>query len=412
MHRAFRLNDAAPVAGNGVPPSLRVGGPYKIVAAAALRIHAARIAFRAYRNPFRAARAYRRLRATLQQRTASVPGRKRLWASQKCFHLSGRYFWDLYVPGWPSEAFDRCLMQELDRVDPLGRPAALQTAIIAMTRRCALGCEHCFESDVLNRPEALSAMDLQEIVRRLQRLGVTQIFFSGGEPLQRFDHLVALAAAASGSADVWIVTSGRGLTPERAGHLREAGVTGVVVSLDHWDPLSHDRFRGLAGSFVAAGAAARNAREAGLLVALSLCATRAFVTAGNLRRYAELARTLGAIFIQILEPRALGRYASRDVLLRPGQLRLLERFCDRLNHEGSALDLPSVSYFDWNARAFGCSGAGDRFVYVDTEGCLQACPYCRVQGVSLLDHDIHSALSFLKSAGCPAGLEDHSCGRI
>jgi MoaA/NifB/PqqE/SkfB family radical SAM enzyme len=326
------------------------------------------------------------------------------WKVRKLAFSSGRLFWDLYVPGWPSAAFDRFVERELDRVVPvLGRPPALQTAIVAITRRCALRCEHCCEWSVLNRHEALSADDLHEIARRVQRRGVGQLFLSGGEPLQRFDDLLALTAAVSAETDVWVLSSGRGLTADRAARLHGAGLTGVALSLDHWDAAVHDEFRGVRGTFEAVKRAATSARGAGLLIALSLCPTRAFVSSENLDRYAQTARSMGASFIQILEPKPIGHYAGQDVALDPTQQRELERFTERLNLDPAARDLPAVTYLDWFARTHGCWGAGDRYVYIDTEGALHACPFCRAPGVHVLDHDIDEAIAMLQVSGCPAG---------
>ena len=362
------------------------------------------LAFRSPRNPLRALIALRRLVVTLQNEQWATPTRRRarLWSSQKFVCSSGRYFWDFYAPGWPSVAFDHCVERELARVDPIGRPPGLNTTIIAITRRCALKCEHCFEWDVLNRAEALSAAELQEITRRIQGCGSAQIIFSGGEPLQRFADLLALAAFATTESDVWVQTSGLGLTAEKSRRLRAAGVTGISLSLDHWDADEHDRFRGLPGSFEAVVRGARHASESGLLVACSLCPTRSFATAENLQRYAELARSLGASFIQVLEPKAIGHYAGQDVTLGPAAQRVLEEFCERLNTDTDARELPTVEYMDWSKRVLGCCGAGDRYAYVDTDGALHACPFCRAPGPRVLDQDIDAALSTLQARGCPA----------
>jgi MoaA/NifB/PqqE/SkfB family radical SAM enzyme len=126
------------------------------------------------------------------------------------------------------------------------------------------------------------------------------------------------------------------------------------------------------------------------------------VTTANLDRYADRARELGATFIQILEPKAIGHYAGQDVTLTPGQQRLLETFCARLNTDPFARHLPTVSYPDWSTRALGCVGAGDRYVYVDTIGDLHGCPFCRTPGIRTLDHDMNTAMSLLQAAGCPA----------
>jgi len=412
----FALN-APPLAGvnstapDKAPLARTVRGPRKAVAAACVAARVAWLAVGIYRNPLRAARAIVRLRATMRQWPATTPPSARLLTSHPCVRSSGRYFWDLYLPGWPSRAFDRCVERELDRVDPIGRPPALQTAIIAITSRCTLRCEHCFEWDALDRAETLSSDELHELVRRVRERGAAQIFFSGGEPMQRFADLLVLAESVSAETDVWILTSGLGLSADRARRLRDAGVTGIALSLDHWDASSHDQFRGTPGAFESARRAATHARQAGLLMALSLCPTRSFVNEENLEGYATTARAFGASFIQILEPKAVGRYADGDVALAHGEQRLLERFCERLNTADPSLCLPSVRYLDWSARTFGCCGAGDRYVYVNTAGELQPCPFCRSGGVRLLDHDIHSAISSLQRTGCPTAAAPSSTAR-
>jgi len=322
---------------------------------------------------------------------------------RKLAYTSGRFFWDLYAPGWPSRAFDRHVERHLDRLVPVhGRPTALHAAIVAITRRCALRCEHCCEWDVLNRPESLSINDLHEIVRRLQEAGITVLFLSGGEPLQRLDAVLDISDCFASEIDVWMLSSGRGLTAESAARLRASGLTGIALSLDHWDPRVHDRFRGGLGAFAAAVRAASHARRAGLVVAVSLCPTRAFVSEPNLYRYAELAQTLGASFIQILEPKPVGHYAGQDVILTPEQQRVLERFARLVNYDPAAGKLPTVAYPESWTRILGCIGAGDRYLYVDTEGALQPCPFCRTRGVRVRDHDIDDAIATLRSDGCPA----------
>lgn len=378
-----------------VPRSPMVGSVRRAIVALSLWSCIAWLAVGLYRDPRRAVQALRMLR----EARGPTPG----WRAQKLAFASGRYFWDFYAPGWPSVAFDRYIERELDRLIPiLGRPPALQSVILAITRRCALQCEHCCEGDVLNRHETLSPRDLGEIARRVQRRGVAQLFLSGGEPIHRLDAVLALTASVSAETDVWIISSGQGLSAERAERLRGAGLTGVALSLDHWDAATHDAFRGRRGVFDAVEDAATNARRAGLLVALSLCPTRAFVSSDSLWRYGRVARRLGASFIQILEPRSVGRYAGQSVALEPEQQRELERFTLRLNLDPAERDLPAVAYLDSFARAHGCPGAGDRYVYIDTAGDLHPCPFCRRPGVRVLDHDIDEAIGILQTTGCPA----------
>jgi len=381
------------------PPSPMVAGPRKAIVKALLWSRVVWLALRCHRSPRRAAQA---LQALLAERA-----RHRLGVTLKYARAGGRYFWDFYSPGWPSPAFDRFVERELDRLLPQhGAPHGLQTAIVAVTKRCPLRCEHCCEWQALNQQETLSREDLLQIVAQLAERGVAQILLSGGEPLQRFDDVVAIVAAAAGETDFWLLSSGHGLTAERAAQLRSAGLTGIALSLDHHDPESHDRFRRFPGAFAGVERAAASARGAGLLVALSLCPTRAFVSEENLAAYARVARQLGAAFVQILEPQAVGHYAGQDVALSAAQRRLLEEFCIRLNFDPARRELPAVAYAGFSRRRTGCHGAGERYLYVDTDGALLPCPFCREPAGSVLAEGLDAPLAALRARGCPAQARD------
>jgi MoaA/NifB/PqqE/SkfB family radical SAM enzyme len=320
---------------------------------------------------------------------------------QKLVAAGRRYAFDLYCPLFPSPAADRFLEQEARRHAAGGVGNVLQTAIVAVTRECPLRCEHCCEWDTLNHADVLTGEHLRSIVDSLCRRGVTQIFFTGGEPLRRLDDLLHLCHGIGATVDCWIITSGVGLTPDAASRLAAARFTGVVVSVDHWDPERHDAFRGRRGAFEAAMRGAQHATDAGLALALSICPTREFVSRGNLERYAALARRTGASFIQIMEPRAVGHYAGRDVQLTAAELEVLEAFADSMNFDSENATAPIVSYPALFQRRYRCLG-GDRYLYVDTNGEAHACPFCR-SGVSVLDRTLDEAVCALQERGCPLG---------
>ena len=362
-------------------------------AKARLWLDIARIALRCYGNPARAWEGIRALRARRGLRRSTF----------KYVRAQGRWFWDLYSPGWPSPAFTRYLEEELNSSLPF-RPSgsSLQVLLMAVTKACPLACEHCFEADALNRPETLDGAALGEILEGFLRQGLAQVQFSGGEPLRRFPDLIDLITRARNRADTWIITSGTGLSPGKAAALRSAGLTGALLSLDDWDPARHDRFRGRPGAFAAAEAAARAIRAEGVLLGLSLCATRAFATPANLRAYADLARAWGAGFIQLIEPKAVGAYAGQDVELGPGQIAWLERFYLDLAYNPAYRAYPSAAYQGYAQRREGCGGAGRRYLYVDTDGKARACPFCRDgEGADCRTKSPSLARQGLLAQGCP-----------
>ena len=358
-------------------------GIWSRLAVRALRLHGPRKAVAA-------------LRALARVRDTAAGGLR----PRKYVLAGGRAFFSLRAPGWPSQAFDRYADMELGRADPSLPGPGLQTAFLAITRRCALACAHCSEWDTLRRPDPLAVDDLVAIVERLRDAGAAQIQITGGEPLLRLDGVEAICRRARESCDLWVNTSGAPLTAEVAARLRAAGATGVIVSLDHFDAAEHDAFRGAAGTFGRAVAGVRHASAASLAVGLSLTATRGFVTAANLERYANLARRLGVGFLQVLEPRAAGRWAGADVALTPAQLALLEAFDRAMNQD--LLDMPLVDTPGIAQRRDGCWGAGNRYLFVDAEGGAHACPFCRGAVGSCLAEPLGALRDRLRLRGCHA----------
>ncbi|HEX7584635.1 MAG TPA: radical SAM protein, partial [Prolixibacteraceae bacterium] len=241
---------------------------------------------------------------------------------------------------------------------------------------------------------------LRKILAIFKANGIRHIQFSGGEPLARFNDLVELIREASTSMDCWLLTSGFGLTPEKAIALKKAGLTGANISLDHWDPQLHNNFRNNEKSFSMVTEAIRNCRNAGIMVSLSLCATREFVSEENLMKYATLAKDLGVQFIRILEPRSVGKFARQKVRLDDQQVEILSKFAIRLNTIPEFKDFPIIAFFGYHQRKLGCFGAGNRYVYVDPNGDMHACPFCRGKMGNLLEEPFDQIIEKVKVIGC------------
>ena len=320
----------------------------------------------------------------------------------KVARVSGRYFWRLGAPGFPSPASTRMHDNETNRLLPGDRPRGLRSLLLAITKKCPLNCEHCFEWDNLNKAEQLNSAAIIRIVQQYQDYGTTQMMFTGGEPMLRVNTIYQVLEAARPGTDFWIITSGLGLSRERAHRLREAGLTGVLVSLDHHERKAHNRFRGVPDAYEYAMNAIRHANEAGLVTALSLCATRDYVHEDQLRAYLELARRLGVSFVQFLEPRATGRYAGKPVQLTPEQIELLEQFYLTYNSAPDYRSYPIINYLGYHQRRAGCFGAGDRFFYIDTDGDAHICPFCSAKIGSALDHTPREMIEQLRRQSCHA----------
>jgi MoaA/NifB/PqqE/SkfB family radical SAM enzyme len=313
------------------------------------------------------------------------------------FH-GGRFFVNLNTPGWPSRTFNRFVTQQFRKID--GEGPTLSLVLLAITKKCGFRCEHCFEWENLNKPETLSGTDLNRILQRFLGMGASQVQLSGGEPLNRFAALTGLLAPLRGKMDTWLYTTGYALTRERAFSLKRDGLTGVVISIDDHRAEHHDNFRGVPGAWNKAMHAVETARNAGLLVAYSCCATRSFVSLENLWAYLRFAGNSGADFVQFLEPRAVGHYAGRDVELGAEQRAILEDFYESIDKGPERWSRPIVSFHGYHARKSGCSGRARDYVYVDTDGDVHACPFCSRKLFSALDEDLVDKMETLRASGC------------
>ncbi len=352
------------------------------------------IALVMYRNPFLALRKVKELKALRDKYRNDHPLPK--------FISSGRkYFVNFNTPGWPSLSFNRYVRHQLKRFDS-GHPPSISTLVFAITKKCGFQCEHCCEWLNLNKPETLSREKLLEIVQRFHALGVSQIQLSGGEPLNRLKDIIYILQNAPTGIDFWLYTTGYSLSAEKATLLKSAGLTGITISLDHYEEDRHNAFRGVKDAYERAIEAVQSGREAGLTVCFSICATRGFVTHQNLERYAELAKNSGVAFIQLLEPKAVGHYAGQDVGLRPEHQKLLEEFFETYNYDPAYTSYPTITYHGYGSRRFGCSGSGTDYVYVDTDGDIHNCPFCQRKLFSAFDASLTDYILQMKLSGCKA----------
>ncbi len=320
----------------------------------------------------------------------------------KIIKVDGKYFWNMNAPAWPSLAFDRFFeftVSQLRDGIKFNRDK-VRLVIMLITKKCPLNCEHCFEWDELNKKETLSLEQLIGIVKKYQALGASHFLLGGGEPLVRFKDLLEVVKSGHQLSDFWITTSAYHLTHEKAKKLKEVGLRGVSISLDHHQEEIHNAFRGHSDSYRYVMEGIKNAQQAGLAVALSVCTTRTFVTHENLMRYAELAKKMNAAFIQLLEPRAVGRYAGKDVQLLPEHYEILDEFYLHLNHQKRYRDYPLIIHTSFNQRRFGCDASGLNSITIDTDGYINACPFCRSKTKHALDEDVSTAYDLMQQEGC------------
>ena len=113
---------------------------------------------------------------------------------------------------------------------------------VSLTDRCNLRCQYCMPAEGLEwlpTEEILTDDEVTRLIRvAVTRLGVTNIRFTGGEPLLRRGLPAIVAAAHEYGAKTALTTNGLGLQ-HVAQSLKDAGLDRVNVSLDSVDPATY-----------------------------------------------------------------------------------------------------------------------------------------------------------------------------
>lgn len=124
-------------------------------------------------------------------------------------------------------------------IDTFGRVAT--DLRVSLTDRCNLRCTYCMPADGLPWLPGENMLSDEEMLRLLriavERLGVTDIRLTGGEPLLRpgLEQLIAEIAALRPRPRLSMTTNGIGLA-KRAEKIAAAGLDRINISLDTVDP--------------------------------------------------------------------------------------------------------------------------------------------------------------------------------
>ncbi len=142
--------------------------------------------------------------------------------------------------------------------------------VAEITHRCPLHCVYCSNPlELKHAEEELGTEQWVRVMREAHALGVVQWHFSGGEPLVRSDLERLVRQARELEFYTNLITSGAGLSAERAKSIAAAGLDSVQLSIQAADAGLADRVAGRKAHAEKCGAAAA-IREAELPLSMNV----------------------------------------------------------------------------------------------------------------------------------------------
>ncbi|HEX5177425.1 MAG TPA: pyrroloquinoline quinone biosynthesis protein PqqE [Chthoniobacteraceae bacterium] len=173
------------------------------------------------------------------------------------------------------------------------RPFAL---LAELTYQCPLHCPYCSNPTAYPDGRELETGEWERVIGEAARLGVLQAGFSGGEPLARRDLATLIQAAHTAGLYTNLLTSGIGLSEERAHELKSAGLDSVQLSFQNDEPLLADAIAGTR-AHVAKLQAAERVQKIGFALSINVVLHRANIA--RVREIVMFADALGATRLEL-----------------------------------------------------------------------------------------------------------------
>jgi len=275
------------------------------------------------------------------------------------------------------------LADEAREIDQRHRPIY---TVWEITLACDLACRHCGSRAGKHRPDELTTAQALDLVDQIADLGCKEVTLIGGEAYLREDWLDIVRRIRARGMICTTTSGGKGLTPELIAEAKAAGLSGASISIDG-DEETHDRLRGVPGSYRAAIQAMRTFKELGMRIACNTQINRLSMHLLGSILETVAANGIHAWQIQLTVP--MGRAADEpDVLLQPYELLKLFPMLARLKHRCDELGVRlwpgnNIGYFGphettlrgYHYRGHGGScGAGKVTLGIEANGAIKGCP--------------------------------------
>ncbi len=273
--------------------------------------------------------------------------------------------------------------------------AELRLVAWEVTRSCNLSCIHCRASAEHGPYEGeLTTDECFEVLDDVASFSSPIIIFTGGEPLLRRDIFDIARHGTELGLRCVMATNGSLIDGPTVKRMLDAGIQRISLSLDGAERETHDRFRGVDGSFDTVIRAAGLARSAGLPFQINSTITK--LNLDELPAMLDRAVELGAVayHVFLLVPTGRGKQLEEHEIPPADYERTLNWLYDQREHVPIQLKATCAPHYhrilrqraaregkDVNFRTYGldavtrgCLG-GTAFCFISHTGRLSPCGY-------------------------------------
>lgn len=252
--------------------------------------------------------------------------------------------------------------------------------LLELTYRCPLHCVFCYNPTEFAKTGAeLATADWIRVLREARALGAVQLGLSGGEPLARDDLEPIVAEAHALGFYINLITSGVGMTEERIGALKRAGLDHIQLSFQDSTRQLND-FLSSTRTFELKAKVAELIRRYDYPMVLNVVLHR--LNIDHVGEILALAESLGAQYVELANTQYYGWAWLNRAHLLPSRAQL-ERAEDVTRafrgRVGSKMQIYFVvpDYFETRPKAC-MNGLGSVFLAVTPDGTALPCHAARM----------------------------------
>jgi len=273
-----------------------------------------------------------------------------------------------------------------DTVRPRDEQARPIYAVWEITLQCDLACRHCGSRAGHARTDELTTAECLDLVRQMAELGVMEVTLIGGEAYLREDWTDIIREIRKFGMSATMTSGGRGITADKARAAKEAGLESVSISIDG-NEATHDRLRGVKGSYQSAFQAMDLLRAAGVKVSTNTQINR--LTLPELPELLEALAAHGGHSWQLQLTVPMGRAADEpEVLFQPYEMLELFPLLGDLKKRADELRVRiwpgnNIGYFgpyesvlkgNMPRGHMASCGAGRSTLGIEADGAIKGCP--------------------------------------
>ncbi|HSO89127.1 MAG TPA: radical SAM protein [Draconibacterium sp.] len=257
--------------------------------------------------------------------------------------------------------------------------------LVDPTSACNLKCKGCWACDYKKNTN-LSFEKLDEIFTDAQKMGVTTIIMSGGEPLMRKDDILKLSRKHR-KISFGMFTNGLLIDETFAGEMVKLGNLNVFISIEGYR--EENDFRRGEGTYDKVIEVMEMLRKKDIGFGFSICYHSKNYELVSSEEFLDFLVEKGAWFGWMFNYLPIGSDADISLCCSAAQRAFVKQRIEEYNKKNNFI---AIDFANSGHKAIGCVAAGNDFAHINSNGDLEPCAFCHYSDSNINEMSLAQAL--------------------